>query len=38
VGDPLLDRLTDSWKELLEVLEERWRSDGKLVIVLDGFQ
>lgn len=38
IGDPLIEHLTDSWKELLSALEQRYPSDGKLVIVLDEFQ
>lgn len=39
VGEPLIaDLATTDWKQALLAVTERWRGDGKLVLVLDEFQ
>ena len=39
LGEPLLAEIEPrSWKHALELVADRWRGDGKLVVVLDEFQ
>jgi len=39
LDQPLLERVqAEGWKDLLVSVEEQWRGDGKLVLVLDEFQ
>jgi len=39
LGDPVLAALpTDNWRTALDLITERWRGPGKLVIALDEFQ